>query len=336
MKKPNPHKIKRQKRKNIKSRYSPKIILKPVYSYQPFHLPEAFSLRHKRLRNSVLKAINSLQDPPSEKRPYFDFTNVEVLHPMATIYFTQMLEKYADVICRGKRSKNPIVSGTLSKLKIYKRLKINEIKSKHDSVNRWYTFSGENADFGDEYDAIEAVLTEKFGEDSITFDVINTAISEAVINVVNHAYDEDDTYKKWTLFLDIKPDRCTIVISDLGKTIPQSIPTKISDLTLKNVFNSDSWFGLNDQEKIEAATNYQRTSTNLSYRGKGFQDMKQVCEEVDGATMMIYSRKGYWAKGYSKFEMNLDKKANYTTPVNGTIISWLIPLNDSTIQIGNA
>jgi hypothetical protein len=336
MKKLNKHKIERQKRENIKLRNSPQIIPKPVYTYFPFHLPVAFDLRHKRIRNNVIKAINSLKDLPIGKRPYFDFTDVDTLYPMATIYFTQMLEKYPNVVCRGKRSKSPIVSGMLSKLKIYKRLNINEIESKHDLVDRWYTFSGENADFGDEYDSIECVLKEKFGEDSITFDVINTAICEAVINVVNHAYDEDDKYKKWTLFLAIKPDRCAVVISDLGKTIPHSIPTKINDLTLKNVFNLDSWFGLNDQEKIEVATNYQRTSTNLSYRGKGFQDMKQVCEEVEGSIMMVFSRKGYWAKGYSKFDKNLDKKANYKTQVNGTIISWLIPLNDSTIQLGNA
>lgn len=337
MKKQNIDLIERQKRENIKSRKKVSFFQsQPAYTYQPFHLPKSFDLHNKRMRNSTLKAISSLKELTQGKRPYYDFSEVETLSPMATIHFTQILEKYNSVICRGKRSKNNIVSGMLSKLKIYNRLNIKEVESKHDLVNRWYTFSGENADFGDEYDAIENVLKDKFGEDSITFDVINTAICEAVINVVNHAYDESDKYKKWTLFLAIKPDRCSVVISDLGKTIPQSIPTKINDLMLKDIFNLESWFTLNDQEKIEIATNYQRTSTNMSHRGKGFQDMKQVCEEVEGSIMMVHSRKGYWAKGYSQLEKNLDKKANYKSQVNGTIISWLIPLNDSTIQIANA
>ncbi|QIC63488.1 ATP-binding protein [Acinetobacter schindleri] len=337
MKKQNPHLIERQKKENIRLRNKVAFFpSQPVYTYYPFHLPVAFDFHNKRMRNATLKAINSLKEMPQGKRPYFDFSEVDTLSSMATIHFTQMLEKYSTVVCRGKHSKSPIVSGMLSKLKVYNRLNIKETNSKHDLVDRWYTFSGENADFGDEYDAIENVLKEKFGEDSITFDVINTAICEAVINVVNHAYDESDKYRKWNLFLAIKPDRCAVVISDLGKTIPQSIPTKINDLMLKDIFNFESWFGLNDQEKIEIATNYQRTSTNLSYRGKGFQDMKQVCEEVEGSTMMVHSRKGYWAKGYSKFEKNLDKKANYKSQVNGTIISWLIPLNDSTIQLANA
>lgn len=224
----------------------------------------------------------------------------------------------------------------LTKLNIYNRLKIKNVESTHDLVDRWYTFTGENADFGDEYDPIEEVLKEKFGEDSETFDVINTAICEAVINVVNHAYEIDEEYKKWKLFLSIKPDRCYVVISDLGKTIPKSIPTKINDITLKSFFNLDSWLHLTDQEKIEIASNYQRTSTNLANRGKGFQDMKQVCEQVDGSIMMVHSRQGYWAKGYSKIARQLEKKSNYNTSVNGTIISWLIPLNDSSIRINDS
>lgn len=336
MKKHNLHLIFRQTLRDIKSRKKKKYYFKKkVYSYQTFHLPVALDINNKRLRNRTLKAINSLNENTKSVRSYFDFSLVDTLTPMATIYFSQMLEKNKNTVCRGKSSKSKIVAGMLSKLKIHHRLRLKHIASKHDLVDRWYAFTGENTDFGDEYDQIEEVLKEKFGEDSETFDVINTAICEAVINVVNHAYDRDEKYKKWKLFLSIKPDRCYVVISDLGKTIPKSIPTKINDITLKSFFNLDSWLHLTDQEKIEIASNYQRTSTNLANRGKGFQDMKQVCEQVDGSIMMVHSGQGYWAKGYSNLARQLEKKANYKTSVNGTIISWLIPLNDSSINISN-
>lgn len=86
------------------------------------------------------------------------------------------------------------------------------------------------------------------------------------------------------------------VISDLGQSIPTSIPTKITDGMLKRVFNFTSWGDIDDAEKIEIATQYQRTSTQLAYRGKGFQDMKAVCDQIDGAIMAVHSKCGYWAK----------------------------------------
>jgi len=334
MKKLDSHWIVLQIKREIKKRHRTKNKNGQHYSYKSSTMCEYVDIHNSVYRNSLLDSLDLLQSIKApHKRPYFDFSKTKVLTPMAMIYFKQMLEKYPHVVCRGRTSPHSVVSGMLSKLGIANRLGFKGVKSTHNAVERWYSFSGENTDLGDEYDEIEEVLKEKFGEDSETFDVINTAIGEAIINVVNHAYTKDEPYKKWYLFLSITPEKCNVVISDLGQSIPTSIPTKITDSVLKRVFNLISWGNLADAEKIEIASQYQRTSTELAYRGKGFQDMKAVCDQIDGAVMAVHSKTGYWAKqtknGSEKF-----KKQNYKSSIDGTIISWLLPLDNSSIKVG--
>ncbi len=331
MKKPNQDIINLQIRNNIKLRNQlSKVSRSPMYKYTNYTLPKCVDLHNKSYRAQTIKAIESIKlHKNSEARPYFDFFNVVALTPMAMIYFKQTLDRHKEVVCRGRQSQQSVVAGMLSKLDMSKRLGFKNSKSEHDLVERWYFFSGENTDLGEGYDEIESVLAEKFGEDSETFDVINTAIGEAVINVVNHAYDSQDKYKKWYLFLSITPNVCNVVISDLGRSIPNSIPTKIKDHVLQRVFNINSWGGLKDDSKIEIATQYQKTATELPNRGKGFQDMQAVCEQIEGAVMTVHSRGGLWARSIGS--NGKIKKQNYKSLVNGTIISWLLPLNDSTI-----
>lgn len=335
MKKPNRELIELQVKKDIKARTKPSSNKNIKYSYVNYTFPEFLDIQNKLYRTLTMRAVNSLKDHKNtSNRPFFDFSKVKILSPMAMIHFKQVLEKNDKIICRGKPSSNSVISGMLSKLKISKRLGMSEAHSTHNLVEKWYFFSGENTDLGDEYDEIEDVLKEKFGEDSETFDVINTAIGEAVINVVNHAYKEDDRYKKWYLFLSITNDNCNVIISDLGQTIPNSIPTKISDNILERVFKFKTWGEIGDDSKIEIATQYQKTATKLSHRGKGFQDMKAVCDQLRGSTMMIHSKGGYWAR--KNDEKERFKKQNYKTDVNGTIISWQLPLNNSTIKVDDS
>lgn len=333
MKKPDFEKIQQQIKTDIRIRkkFRGRSNSEPA-TYTSYIMPDYIDINNKHYRLTALKAINSIsQHHRFNTRPYFDFSQVTTLTPMATIYFKQLLDKYYKVKCRGRASNSSVVSGMLSKLEISQRLGLKTLKSNHSLVDRWYFFSGENTDLGDEYDEIENVLKEKFGEDSETFDVINTAIGEAVINVVNHAYKTHDEYKKWYLFLSITPEKCNVVISDLGQTIPKTIPLKISDAVLATFFNVSSWTGLKDDAKIEIATQYQKTATELPNRGKGFQDMQAVCDQVQNSIMMVHSGAGYWGKKngiIARF-----KKQNYKTYVNGTIISWVLPLDDSSIVV---
>lgn len=333
--------MKKQNFKNIENQIKTNIRLrrgnslprnKNSYKYNTFNFMEVIELHNKKYRDGLIKVIDAIKSYSNTRnRPYLDFSKVVRLNAMGMIHFKHSLDKYSNVVCKGKRSPDSVVSGMLSKLKIYERIGVDDSLSDHDLVESWYEFSGENADFGDDYDEIENILKQKFGEESETFEIVNTAIGEAVINVVNHAYNNEDKYKRWFIFLAIRPDICTVIISDLGITIPKSIPTKLSDNVLHRVFNFHSWGSLTDDIKIEIATQYQKTATELSHRGKGFQDMKAVCDEIKGSVMLVHSRCGFWAKG--NYDEERRKKQNYKSLVNGTIISWHIPLENSSISV---
>lgn len=117
----------------------------------------------------------------------------------------------------------------LTKLRVHNYLKIDNCYAPHKLVDRWYIFEGEHVEFDEGYDEIENVLIEKFENKADAFEIVNSAISEAVSNVVSHAYPEDAKYKRWKIFLSIDEQNCHIVVSDLGQTIPRSLQLKINE-----------------------------------------------------------------------------------------------------------
>ena len=169
----------------------------------------------------------------------------------------------------------------------------------------------------------------EFASQDDAFEIINSAISEAVTNVVNHAYSENVHYKKWKIFLAITEENCFIIVSDLGKTIPSTVKTTISGDIL-SLLNLKSWKETSDNKRIDLASSYQRTQTELSHRGKGFKNMLQVTEAIEGAKLIVYSRKGIWGKckqGGSFTSLSKKYNKDYRTAIDGTVICWQIPLN---------
>jgi anti-sigma regulatory factor (Ser/Thr protein kinase) len=252
---------------------------------------------------------------------YLDLKKVNVLHPDGTIYFLHHLDKYQTLEISGRPSDNPTVRAMLTKLKVHQRMKLTESVKKHPMIDKWHIFSGDKAEFDDNYLAVEAILKDALGDTEL-FYTLNEAISEAVTNAVSHGYGNDAKYKRWILFLTISHDVCQVVISDLGVTIPKSAPSK---LTEKMEQTLKFWSDKNDAERIRIATTWRRTSTNQSYRGKGFDNILAVCEQHNDASIRILSRRGGWSSDHtvtSDYTLS-----SYADAIKGTIISWKIPLS---------
>lgn len=326
--------ILRQIRKNHQSRkvshiLKRKIMRKKVYYYP---LPRCFSLKEDNCRKQMLD-ISSVRSEPIA----LNFYHVDLLCVDATIHFIQLLHKFQNLKIKSKPSKNPIVKAMLfklfSKLEMHKRIGLSkfELKNEHPLIDTWYMCYGEDATFDEKYDEIENVLKKHLSSDD--YFTINNAISEAVANVIFHAY-ESEEYKCWMLFVRVTDDSLTIVISDLGQTIPKTVPLRFGE-QLKTYFRVSNFGKILDSELIEYATEYRRSQTNQPNRGKGFADMQAVCEQVKNATMFIYSSKGFWSSRYLEPNENEVKvqKLTYSTPVKGTIIGWQIPLQDGIIDL---
>lgn len=255
------------------------------------------------------------------KSHFLDFKNTDMLHPNGAIYFLHHLDKYSSIKLKGRSSSNTTVKAMLSKLNVHARLGLPLYNKTHPMIDNWHIFKGDKAEFNEGYLPVEKKLKECLGETELFFK-LNEAISEAVINAVSHGYEHGAKYKTWILFLAVLKDTCHVVISDLGVTIPYSIP-----FTLQNKIRRPLtfWNNKGDADRIEEATIWRKTATNKSYRGKGFDNILSVCEEQKDARITVLSRYGGWS--------SQNQKQTYHEPINGTIITWSVPFASLTKQV---
>lgn len=295
--------------------------------------PAALSFQDKQSRSILLKTINLIKNrknPSSNDILYLDFDKVDTLYAPATIYFAHILEQYKKVKILSRASKKSnVVRAMMTKLGVHTKLGLLPCHSTHELMN-WHTFSGTDLTFGNDYTKIESILEKNLDDE--TFLIVNDAISEAVSNVLNHAYEKHQRYLGWKVSLKVTQQHLALVITDLGKSIPVTVPDRIDDHMknrLSNLFDFSNFLGLDDSQLIDIASEFRRTSTEEKHRGKGFGDMLEVCKTVENSRLMVYSRKGIWMSN----GQDLKRLVNYKDEINGTIIFWKLPLNSpSTIQ----
>ncbi|MEO4109706.1 ATP-binding protein [Acinetobacter pittii] len=283
-------------------------------------------------RAELLDNIKKIQNWTINDKPlYLDFSKLTRLDACSTSLFVHNLNKYQNVNMKGKASKKNVVRSMLTKLGVHQKLGLKNYYCNQAKVNKWCIAKGTNSDLTNGYEVIENVLMDHFSLENEEFYIINEAISEAINNVVDHAYEFGDSHKEWLAFVAIDEKKCSVVISDLGKTIPVSVPRNVKDKSraaLAQLLKLDlkDWGRINDAQRIQLASSFRKTATELKHRGKGFANMMEVCKQVAGSELYVYSRKGLWAM------TNNGKKHHsqvFNRPINGTIIYWDIPLNRS-------
>jgi hypothetical protein len=194
----------------------------------------------------------------------------------------------------------------------------------HDVVH-WRAASGQLV-VGSKYDEI---LMEYDGEITEALQSnLYTGITEAMTNVLNHAYDlpredrcefEEDA-KNWWMFSHQKDEVLSVVFCDLGAGIPRTLPLK-----RRSVWNRLRRKNLgSDAEIIKFAVKDSVSRTRKSHRGKGLRQIVEVVRGIVGAEAVIYSNGGslHVRSGGST------KALDYNDSILGTLIFWRIPLHD--------
>ncbi|QQN89417.1 hypothetical protein IAQ69_07140 [Acinetobacter variabilis] len=324
MRKPSQKLILRQIRLNIRDRNSKRRVKSPGVCFDKeiiVKFPKIISIAYPAYRAKLLKALKHIHIRDITKKPIFlDFRNVELLYPDGAIYLVHKLDKLCNKInIKGRSSSFTTVRAMLSKLGIHKLMKVAEYRPTKllRIVERWHIIEGVSAELGDKYDEIEDQIN-KIVKDKKSKMILHNAISEAITNVINHAYDPLDDYKKWLLFFAIDPEResCYIVLSDLGKTIPATVPVTWKE---KMMNLNDLYLSKKDSQLIELATKLHKSATGLDYRGKGFTDIMQVERDMDGSKVMVVSRNGAWSSEAGP--------KDYPDAIQGTTVNWSLPLN---------
>lgn len=167
------------------------------------------------------------------------------------------------------------------------------------------------------------------------------AITEAITNVINHAYGKEQlnpaqTVKAWWLCAMLKTGQAhkelSIVVYDQGASIPRTLPysTKYESIkkSLLDLFgiDFDSDDPTNDAKAISCAMRPGASATGESHRGRGLAQIVEVLDLSLGGHLSIYSRQGSVEAKKSPGGSVEISPVNRAMAIIGTAIVWHLVL----------
>jgi hypothetical protein len=257
-----------------------------------------------------------------------DFSQTEKMHAEGVLLFLAELRRArkhsrAAFTFTCVPPANPKVSQVLEQIGVFEFLGVPAgATPADDDVVNW-RFAHSNRVEGEKY---EDVLAEYDGEIAPQLrESLFAGITEAMTNVVNHAYDipredgcQEVKSREWWMFSQAKDGALTVVICDLGAGIPRTLPLKRPTLWNKLIrFGRSS-----DSQAIDYAVQDSISRTKLDYRGKGLgQIVRAVAADPEGI-MAIHSNRGAVVHRHGR----APHREEYAQSILGTLIYWKLPL----------
>ncbi|HGO5005197.1 TPA: hypothetical protein MDU37_003311, partial [Klebsiella pneumoniae] len=166
------------------------------------------------------------------------------------------------------------------------------------------------------------------GEDLGKWTFLYSGLSEAITNVVHHAYPDNKGYheddKQWYLTASYDGENriIKVVFYDQGITIPGSLPeSKIHEKVLSYLSKLPLAERKRDEQLLKAAVEIKRSSTGEIDRGKGLQDLLEFIKQRGEGYLSIMSGKGLYKYSQQNNKTEV-KSVSFTLPVCGTLIVW--------------
>ena len=247
----------------------------------------------------------------------------------ALLFFCELqrlVDMYSSVSLRCLPAKDDVVNQVLTHLGVYDLcgLEVDVVPNRADVVG-WKTASSEIVDGDKVGKLIEASL------DGVLAQQAFRGASEAMINSVNHAYEEsrkdglsDPVSKKWWMFCrqDIEANRLVIAVCDLGIGIPRSLPLKHTKERVQAALNFlSSGRRHTDARLIQAAMEISRTRTGKQGRGLGLHNLKRLIDVAGAGALYIFSN-----GGMVRYQSNTHVRQNFKNSILGTVVVWSVPL----------
>ena len=118
-----------------------------------------------------------------------------------------------------------------------------------------------------------------------------------------------------------------LAVCDLGQGIPVSLPKTIYEklqIPVKSFLRNIKRKSDNkDCTMIAAALEYGRSRKNQGHRGKGLTQMLDVANEVDNASFLVYSNKGFYSYQNTNHQVSQN---DFDDSIHGTVVLWQVPL----------
>lgn len=201
-----------------------------------------------------------------------------------------------------------------------------EVVPKDDDVVNWRYAQGSQVD-GQKY---EDVLSKYDGEIAPSMqEKLFTGITEAMTNVLNHAYDlpRDDGLniadaKEWWMFSQEMDGFLSVAFCDLGAGIPRTLPIKRPSLWQRIAKLGKS----HDADIIDYAVRDSTSRTRESHRGHGLGQIVRVVQAIAEAEVVIYSNRGTYVRRQGRKKLYWHRDS-----ILGTLIFWKVPLQGKEI-----
>lgn len=283
-----------------------------------------FSLFIDTERQKILKIVQAIKYK-KYKSYLIDFSEVEKLNPLSFLYLYHIIDKYGCGQFNTIGPKLPIPRGVFEKFQLTKYFPMMSCPV-HIAARReiagWKCFDGIGTSFSKDIQEHLQTIQDKF--DKHIFLKLTQGIISAVENVT-HAYPNNPEYRKWFLMTNIDNKSVSVIVSDLGVSVPFTVCNGLLDGSHAS-----------DSDLIKLATKTDYSSTRLPNRGKGFDDIFDLGKVelaeygVRSVSTLILSRYGSYIVGRSRnkqIEHSLnDRLEDFSNQIHGTIIAWEIAL----------
>jgi hypothetical protein len=159
--------------------------------------------------------------------------------------------------------------------------------------------------------------------------LLYVALSEAMTNVIQHAYPQEMHHKKVSLHnrwwlsgsFDSDSQVMNVLLFDHGVGIPTTLPKSPLFKKILHYIKDDNNIN-NPGYLIKAAVELGKSKTQLKHRGKGLRQILKFSSESDFGSLYIISHKGE----YCYYEDCTDKAGSLPVELGGTFIQWEIKL----------
>lgn len=156
----------------------------------------------------------------------------------------------------------------------------------------------------------------------------NDGLTEAIINVRQHAYNSEKRVDRWWISasIDHQNRSLTVMCLDHGIGIPNSLrQSKVLELGLSTFGKLKSRMQV-DHDIIRAAVEGGKSSTGMSFRGKGLRkDVKRYVEQHDSeGALRIFSGNGYYEYKMERAGASSSRSRALPKTFPGTFIEWTI------------
>ena len=206
------------------------------------------------------------------------------------------------------------------------RISEEKIRESDEDVRSWQVVKNTR----DAPEEVDAFLSRVADIPKKRREQIYGAIKELIANASEHAYREEDAMRNWVMFGRKTGTDMSIVVGDLGRTIPVTIlehPQYMSTIKKYKELGRDipRRFRGDSRLIVFATDSGERgTRTRYSHRGLGLKQAIEKIRKIQG-NLQIYSRGG--TVRFSPKRVDPVRK-NLESPIQGTIIEIWVPVGD--------